>query len=158
MNFRNRSAGEDGGFELNLTPLMDVMFLLVIFFAVSTSFRVYPGISIDLPAAQSEQIREEEESVTVLLSEAGDIYVDGKKLSAGHLERLLRERVRSAPNLMFVLQADEKARHGQVVELMDTAKRTGISHLAIATRQKGSPSAAGGEGASPAEDGSASEP
>ena len=136
MNFRRRPAGEEGGFELNLAPLMDVMFLLVIFFAVSTTFRVYPGISIDLPAAGSEQIREEEQSITVVLSEGGDIYVEGNKVTFAHLERTLKERFESAPNLMFVLQADEKARHGQVVELMDAAKQVGISHLAIATRQK----------------------
>jgi len=157
MNFQSRSAGEEGGFELNLTPLMDVMFLLVIFFAVSTTFRVYPGISIDLPAAGSEQIREEEKSITVVLSEAGDVYVEGKKIDGGHLGRLLKERLQAAPNLMFVLQADGKARHGQVVELMDTAKQVGISHLAIATRQK-KPLPGGEEGKNPAPEEEGAEP
>jgi len=157
MNFQDRSTGEESGFEFNLAPLMDVMFLLVIFFAVSTTFRVYPGISIDLPAAGSEQIREEEQSITVVLSEQGDIYVEGKKLTVGHLERVLRERFQSAPNLMFVLQADEKARHGQVVELMDAAKQVGISHLAIATRQK-KPLPGEGEGRKPAKEEAAAEP
>ena len=143
MNFTNQSSGDEGGFELNLTPLMDVMFLLVIFFAVSTTFRVYPGISIDLPTAGSEQIREEEKTITVVLSESGEIYVEGKKITSGHLDRMLKERLQVSQKLMFVLQADEKARHGQVVELMDMAKQAGISQLAIATRQKKAP--AGGD-------------
>jgi biopolymer transport protein ExbD len=136
MNFSNQTSDDEGGFELNLTPLMDVMFLLVIFFAVSTTFRVYPGISIDLPTAGSEQIREEEKTITVVLSDKGEIFVEGKKITSGHLGRILKERLKGAPKLMFVLQADEKARHGQVVELMDMAKQEGISRLAIATRQK----------------------
>jgi len=141
MNFSKNSSGDESGFELNLTPLMDVMFLLVIFFAVSTTFRVYPGLSVDLPAASSEQIREEEKSITVVLSEKGEIFVEGKQIDSGHLGKMLKERLEASPKLMFVLQADEKARHGQVVELMDMAKQEGISRLAIATRQKKTPGA-----------------
>jgi len=136
MNFSRDDSSERDGFELNVTPLMDVMFLLVIFFAVSTTFRVYPGISVDLPSAGSEQIQEEETTLTVLLSEKGEIYVDGKKMDTGHLGRLLKERMEGSPKLMFVLQADEKARHGQVVEVMDLAKQHGVTRLAIATREK----------------------
>jgi biopolymer transport protein ExbD len=136
MNFANGRSEEGNEFELNITPLLDVMFLLVIFFAVSTTFRAYTGISIDLPAAQSERIREEKKTITVVLSEQGEVYVDGEKTSSGHLSGILKDRLREFPNLVFVLQADEKARHGQVVELMDTAKQAGISRLAIATRQK----------------------
>lgn len=144
MNFSGDDVNDRDGFELNVTPLMDVMFLLVIFFAVSTTFRVYPGISIDLPTASSEQIREEDKTLTVVLSEEGEIFVEGKKIDTGHLGRILKERLEVSPKLMFVLQADEKARHGQVVELMDMAKQEGISRLAIATRQKKSPAAPDG--------------
>ena len=54
MNFEERLSMEEDEPSLNLTPLMDIMFLLVIFFAVSTTFKVFPGISVDLPGAESE--------------------------------------------------------------------------------------------------------
>jgi biopolymer transport protein ExbD len=136
MNFASGRSEEGNEFELNITPLLDVMFLLVIFFAVSTTFRAYTGLSIDLPAAESERIREEKKTVTAVLSAQGEVYVDGEKTSIVYLSRILKDRLRESPGLVFVLQADENSRHGQVVELMDTAKQAGISRLAIATRPK----------------------
>jgi biopolymer transport protein ExbD len=147
MNFKRDSSGDENEPALNVTPLMDVMFLLVIFFAVSTTFRVYPGISINLPSAGSEQIKEEDKSITVVLTDEGDIFLEGKKVSLGHMSKVLQERLTTNPALMFVLQADEQARHGKVVGLMDAAKQAGISRLAIATRQK-----KGQPGPSPARD------
>ena len=136
MNFKRQSSGDENEATINVTPLMDVMFLLVIFFAVSTTFRVYPGISINLPSAGSENIKEEDKTITVVLTDEGDIFLEGKKVSLGHMSTVLKERITTYPALMFVLQADEKARHGEVVGLMDAAKQVGISRLAIATRQK----------------------
>ncbi len=72
----------------------------------------------------------------MVLTEQGDIFLEGKKVSQGHLSKVLKERLNAYPALMFVLQADEKTRHGNVVGLMDAAKQAGISRLAIATRQK----------------------
>ena len=59
MNFEKGLSTEENEPSLNLTPLMDIMFLLVIFFAVSTTFKVFPGISVNLPGAESENIKEE---------------------------------------------------------------------------------------------------
>ena len=136
MNFQKPAWGEGSDTEINMTPLIDAMFLLVIFFAVSTTFRVYPGISVNLPTAGSEQIKQEELTLTVVLTEGGTIFLEGEKVSRRHLVRVLKDKQRTASVVMFILQADSKARHGDVVEVMDAAKQAGISRLAIATRKK----------------------
>ena len=134
MNFAKGLAMEENELTLNLTPLMDIMFLLVIFFAVSTTFKVFPGISVNLPGAESERIKEEEKSVTAILTEAGEIFIDGKPIEKNHLVDTLRVRQKESPVNMFILEADTRAQHGQVVALMDAAKKAGILHLAISTR------------------------
>ena len=134
MNFEKGFSMEENELTLNLTPLMDIMFLLVIFFAVSTTFKVFPGISVNLPGAESERIKEEEKSVTVILTEAGEIFIDGKPIEKNHLVDTLRVRQKESPVNMFILEADTRAQHGQVVALMDAAKKAGILHLAISTR------------------------
>ena len=136
MNFEKRLSMEENELTLNLTPLMDIMFLLVIFFAVSTTFKVFPGISVNLPGAESERIKEEEKSVTAILTEAGEIFIDGKPIEKNHLVDTLRVRQKESPVNMFILEADTRAQHGQVVALMDAAKKAGILHLAISTRDE----------------------
>ena len=136
MNFDDRLALEEDEPSLNLTPLMDIMFLLVIFFAVSTTFKVFPGISVDLPGAESETIKEKQKSLTAILTEAGEIFIDGKSIERDHLVDTLRAKQEESPIDMFILEADRKAQHGQVVVLMDAAKQAGILHLAISTRSE----------------------
>ena len=94
MNFQSSSPGNDNEPTLNVAPLMDVMFLLVIFFAVSTTFRVYPGISINLPAAKAEKLREEERTLTAILTEEGEIFLGNEKVARGQVLRFLKMRQR----------------------------------------------------------------
>ena len=134
MNFEERLSTEEDEPSLNLTPLMDIMFLLVIFFAVSTTFKVFPGIAVNLPGAESEKIKEEQKSVTAILTEAGEIFIDGTPIENDQLVETLQARQEESPVDMFILEADRTAQHGQVVTLMDAAKKAGILHLAISTR------------------------
>lgn len=136
MDFEDTLSNEESEPALNLTPLMDIMFLLVIFFAVSTTFKVFPGISVDLPGAESEAIQEEEKSLTAILTAAGEIYIDGEPIGIDDLADTLRVKQEESPIDLFILEADRKAEHGQVVVLMDAAKQAGILHLAISTRSE----------------------
>jgi biopolymer transport protein ExbD len=136
MNFEERLSREEDEPSLNLTPLMDIMFLLVIFFAVSTTFKVFPGISVDLPGAKAETIQEEEKSLTAVLTAAGEVFIDGNPIAIDDLADTLRVKQEESPVDLFILEADRKAEHGQVVVLMDAAKQAGILHLAISTRSE----------------------
>ena len=137
MNFKRKGSDEDGEPVLNLTSLIDVMFLLVIFFAVSTTFRVHPGLSVNLPRAQSERIAEDKKTMKAVLTEAGKIYLDNEEVARDDLFETLRRLQRKSKVSLFVLEADEDARHGQAVELMDAARQAGIPRLAIATDNEG---------------------
>jgi biopolymer transport protein ExbD len=133
MNFKRKGSEEESEPALNLTSLIDVMFLLVIFFAVSTTFRVHPGLSVNLPRAQSERIAEDKKTVKAVLTSTGEIYLDNEKVARDDLFETLRRLQRQSKVSLFVLEADKDARHGQAVELMDAARRAGIPRLAIAT-------------------------
>jgi biopolymer transport protein ExbD len=109
------------------------MFLLVIFFAVSTTFRVHSGLSVNLPRAQSERIAEDKKTLKAVLTKEGEIYLDNEEVARDDLFRTLRTLQRESNVSLFVLEADEDARHGQAVELMDAARQAGIPRLAIAT-------------------------
>ena len=136
MNFkRNGSEGENEP-ALNLTSLIDVLFLLVIFFAVSTTFRVHPGLSVNLPRAQSERIVEDKKTMKAVLTTRGEIFVDHEEVARSDLFETLRKKQSQSRVSLFVLEADEQARHGRVIELMDAARRAGIPRLAIATRSE----------------------
>jgi biopolymer transport protein ExbD len=136
MNFQADAQSGENEPTFNLTPLIDVLFLLVIFLAVATSFRVHRGVSVQLPQAQGEQVMEEPSTVIAVLTEAGEILLDGKPVAMEGVEGFLERRQKEAPVSLFVLQADEMARHGQAVALMDAARQTGVARLAIATRPK----------------------
>jgi len=133
MNFKRKGSEEESEPALNLTSLIDVMFLLVIFFAVSTTFRVHPGLSVNLPRAQSERIAEDKKTVKAVLTRTGEIYLDNEKVARDDLFETLRRLQRRSKVSLFVLEADKDARHGQAVELMDAARQAGIPRLAIAT-------------------------
>ncbi len=133
MNFKRKGADEEREPALNLTSLIDVMFLLVIFFAVSTTFRVYSGLSVNLPRAQSERIAEDKKTMKAVLTQAGEFYLDDEEVARDDLFQTLRRLQRKSKVSLFVLEADKDARHGQAVELMDAARQAGIPRLAIAT-------------------------
>lgn len=134
MNFKRNALDEEREPALNLTSLIDVMFLLVIFFAVSTTFRVHPGLSVNLPRAQSERIAEDKRTLKALLTKSGEIFLDHEKVERADLFETLRKLQRRSRVSLFVLEADEESLHGRVVELMDAARQAGIPRLAIATR------------------------
>jgi biopolymer transport protein ExbD len=136
MNFRRNGSEGENEPALNLTSLIDVLFLLVIFFAVSTTFRVHPGLSVNLPSAQSERVVEDKRTMKAVLTTQGEIFVDQEEVARSDLFKTLREKQSRSRVSLFVLEADEQARHGQVVELMDAARRAGIPRLAIATRSE----------------------
>ena len=134
MGFRRRTQESP---KVDLTPMIDVVFLLLIFFMISTTFIERPGLSIDLPTSSSEQLRQNQKEVQVYLAENGDIYLKRELITLdGFLQHLHRFDPLTAKKMTFLLMADKAARHGSVVQLMDAAKMAGFGSLAIATDKK----------------------
>lgn len=122
--------------RVDLTPMVDVVFLLLIFFMISTTFVESPGISIKLPETSSQTIDREPKEIKVYLSKEGAIYHGEKKISIDDYRGLLAEYQADAKETTVLLLADQDSRHGKVVVLMDLARDAGFTKLAIATEQR----------------------
>jgi biopolymer transport protein ExbD len=132
MRFQTRKTDD---VQLDMTPLVDVVFLLLIFFMLSTSLSVNPGIKIDLPKASAEQVKKKKTTLRVAIEAGGRIFLEGKKLSLEQLrEKFAAVGKSSGDEALVVIEADKKVYHGLVVKVMDAAKSSGLNKLAIATQ------------------------
>jgi biopolymer transport protein ExbD len=123
--------------DVNLTPLIDVVFLLLIFFMVSTSFVKQSQITIRLPEAESTAMVEEPpEQIDIMITEQGTYLVNGRELINNRPETIRNalQRVSSGnTSLPLTISADANARHQHVVTAMDVAGRLGFVRISIAT-------------------------
>ena len=123
--------------EVNLTSLIDVVLLLLIFFMVSTSFVKQSQIAISLPEADSSAIVEEvPEQIDIMITESGTFLVNGRELINTRVETIrnaLQKVSGGNNNLPLTISADANARHQDVVTAMDVAGRLGFTRISIAT-------------------------
>jgi biopolymer transport protein ExbD/biopolymer transport protein TolR len=119
--------------RVDLTSMVDVVFLLLIFFMISTTFVEAPGITVKLPESSSQQRKQESKEIKVYVSREGVISLGKEQIGQEELRRRLRAYGDRAGGMTFLLLADEEAMHGKVVALMDMAKESGFEKLAIAT-------------------------
>ena len=135
MNFRRQRLEE---VSVNLTPLIDVVFLLLIFFMVSTTFTRETQLSIDLPEASGQPRETMDGEIEILIDESGQYRVNGKGLVDGRMRTLQAAiyQVSAGDTTMpMVITADADTAHQSVVQAMDAAGRMGFVHLSITTRQ-----------------------
>ncbi len=125
--------------KVDLTSMVDVVFLLLIFFMISTTFIESPGLTVRLPEAGARRGAAEPAEIKVYLSAAGQISLEDQLVTLGELRQRLRSFGSEAARTTFVLLADRETRHGLVVELMDLAREAGFGKLAIATEPRRSP-------------------
>ena len=123
--------------EVNLTSLIDVVFLLLIFFMVSTSFVKQSQIAISLPEANRSAVVEEvPEQIDIMITETGTFLVNGRELINNRAETIRNalQKVAGGNNaLPLTISADANARHQDVVTAMDVAGRLGFTQISIAT-------------------------
>lgn len=127
------SAQEDEA-EINLTPMLDVVFIMLIFFIVTASFIKEAGIEVQRPAASEAEARKKA-NILVAVSPTNEIWIDGRNVDPraveGTFERLLAEN----PEGSVVVQADKEAYTETVVVVMDAARKAGILRISIAGEQ-----------------------
>lgn len=123
--------------EVNLTSLIDVVLLLLIFFMVSTSFVKQSQIAISLPQADSSAIVEEvPEQIDIMITDTGVFLVNGRELINARVETIrnaLQKVSGGNNNLPLTISADANAKHQDVVTAMDVAGRLGFTRISIAT-------------------------
>ncbi len=134
MKFRKENGKKSGlGAALDITPIVDTVFNLLIFFALSLSFAATSGgINVKLPkAASAEPVKNEQ--LTINLTKDDKLYFNDKTTTLDALAEALRKNENKES--LVIIRADDSVPHGKVVELMDTVKTQGFSKLAIAVEQ-----------------------
>ena len=135
MNFKRQNKEM---VEVNLTPLIDVVFLLLIFFMVSTTFTKENHLSIDLPEASAEQQPVATNRLEIIITATGSYSINDKALINNQLDTLKRGLVKAAngeEGLPVTITADANTPHQAVVRAMDAAGQTGFVNLSITTRK-----------------------
>ncbi len=129
---------------VDLTPLIDVVFLLLIFFMLSSTFVVQSSVQIQMPEAEGAVALEQKDiSITLAYGDggpdnAGPIFVDNVEVeSMPQLSRVLAERRQERPDIMVLIRADERLETGRLVEVLGIAKSVGIEMCGIAARPPG---------------------
>lgn len=118
---------------INITSLIDVVFLLLLFFVVTSTFLERPGLDLKLPAASPGEVARRDE-VTLELDAAGRTWIDGESVAERDLEGAIGAALADAGTERIVLEADERVPHGRVVAAMDAARRAGATGLVVGTR------------------------
>ena len=130
MQFRKKTKTDA---ILDITPIVDTVFNLLIFFALSLNFIITPGIKVNLPGSVTEEIIREQEEIIIAMDKDNSILVNGDNVSFDQLFLILKKSAQKDKDTMVIIQADQEVSHGSVVRIMDVAKRAGLARLAIAT-------------------------
>lgn len=129
MEFKKNSKPRPA---INVTSLIDVLFILLIFFMVSSTFKEQPGLKLELPTAKSSEISEVKDLV-LYVSARQELFLNDQPITEEVLvERMKTEAQQSDPPV-FILQADTNVSHGFVVHLIDLVRDTGLRKFSIAT-------------------------
>lgn len=124
---------------LDMTPLVDVVFLLIIFFMLSTTFIVLPGLKIDLPEAASEKIEIEMKKCVLSVDREGVLYFDEERVDRESMRQKLMEAAASDPGTLILLKGDRGCGYGRIVDLLDMVRQTGLNRIAIVTSTEKGP-------------------
>jgi len=133
MHFRRHMELEHGLKEIDIAPLIDVVFLLIIFFMLTSSFVMQPGIKVNLPKAVTSEVIKQER-VEVVVSGENVTYFNGKVVTFQELKSLIKQVAKR--NQPILIKADKRASLGRVVEIWDLSRDLGISQINIATNQE----------------------
>lgn len=121
--------------EIQITPLIDMVFILLIFFLVTTSFVSETGLSIERPQSSlSDELPKE--SVSVAIDAGGQITVDGQRAGLLSIRPLLQKKLRNRQNLAAVIVGDRAVPLDRIVRVMDEVKAAGVDQIAIAATKE----------------------
>ena len=120
---------------INVTSLIDVMFLLLIFFMVTSTFLDQPGMKLELPSAESAEVARVEKLVLYISSD-NEVVFNGTPVALDDLEETMLAALSDIEDRTLVLNADKAVQHGTVIRVMDIAKKIGLEKLVIGIKMK----------------------
>ena len=129
---RRRKSSEPDDIGVDLTPMLDVVFIMLIFFIVTASFVKESGVDVNRPNAVTAE-RKERGNILVAITADDQIWIDRRQVDPravrAHIERMHAENPQGA----VVIQADENSKNGLLVQVMDAAKLAGVANISLAT-------------------------
>lgn len=135
MNFQR--GRENDVPEINLIPLIDVLLVIIIFLMLTTTYAKFSGLEINLPTADASKQAEQPNEVAVAVTAAGQVLVNKVPLLAADVKSIseaLRRAAGDATEPVIVINADAKATHQSVVDIMQAAQSAGYPHISFATQ------------------------
>jgi len=118
--------------DINMTPLIDIMLVLLIIFMVTSSIALESGLDIQLPQTTSKTTAQDGKAVIVSLSKEGLISVQGVQVDFSALQENIAAAIKSANSELVIFEGDQKSELGMAIEIMDIAKAAGATRFAIA--------------------------
>jgi len=132
------NQGDDGDImaDINMTPLIDIMLVLLIIFMVTSSVSLDSGLDIDLPKTKEVANKSEDKTIVVSLDKEQRLYVNGQVVAKDQLEGAIHDALTKEGAGLVVFQGDTQSPLGDALEIMEMAKRAGAEKFAIASEQQ----------------------
>ncbi|CAK1712634.1 ExbD/TolR family protein [Vibrio crassostreae] len=130
---RRHSKNEEA--QIDLTSMLDIVFIMLIFFIVTSSFVRESGVEVNRPQA-SNVVSQKDAGIFVAITSANDIFIDKRVVDVERVQATLEHLLLEQPDASLVIQADEHAYNGTVVKVMDAAKGAGVKNIALAAAKR----------------------
>ena len=118
--------------EINITPMLDVVFILLIFFIVTANFIKEPGLEVNRPDSETAEPTENA-AILIAVGNAGEIYMDGRRIDKRQVKANVVRLLAENPQGSVVIQADEKATADTIMAVMDGAREAGVYNISLAS-------------------------
>ncbi|ARU32070.1 biopolymer transporter ExbD [Sulfuriferula sp. AH1] len=137
MNFQHRHTQEEP--EINLIPMIDVLLVVLIFLMVTTTYAKFSELQINLPQATGDVSKEKPSQITVSVDAVGNYEVNNAAVTfstVSNLAQVLKQAAKGSPDTVIIINADAKATHQSVINVMEAGREAGLTRITFAT-QKG---------------------
>ena len=121
--------------DINITPMLDVVFILLIFFIVTANFIKEPGLEVNRPDAETSSIQENA-AILIAIGATGDIWIDGRRVDVRQVKANITKLLADNPQGTVVIQADERATADAIIKVMDQSRDAGVYAISLASEPK----------------------
>ncbi|GAJ70011.1 LOW QUALITY PROTEIN: biopolymer transport protein ExbD/TolR [Vibrio sp. JCM 18904] len=121
--------------QVDLTSMLDIVFIMLIFFIVTSSFVRESGVEVNRPPQASNVVSQKDAGIFIAVTAANDVYIDKRVVDIERVEASIEHLLLDQPDASLVIQADEHAYNGTVVKVMDAAKAAGVKNIALAAEK-----------------------
>jgi biopolymer transport protein ExbD len=135
INVRQSLRGGGSSVDINMGPLVDMVFLLLIFFVVTTSFVKETGIDVNRSTAATAEVKERG-NIMIGVNAEGEVYFEGKRIDVRSVRALVERALAEDPESGVVVVADKESQTGDVVQTMDQCRLAGASNVSLAARRE----------------------